>query len=119
MHTCCVGSLLAERPTYQWPYTYEACDVGTVANQSINGEPAVVLSGNDNGNDGRLSFLPGQRLSACTCGDDDTHPGPKDSKGNWVGRAAPEIDIFEAQVGHVTPGNGEVSQSAQWAVSIT
>jgi hypothetical protein len=35
--------------------------------------------------------------------------------GTFVGRAAPEIDFFEAQVDKET--GGEVSQSAQWAVS--
>ena len=37
--------------------------------------------------------------------------------GTYVGRSAPEIDVFEAQVGGDTP-TGEVSQSAQWAVSL-
>ncbi len=35
------------------------------------------------------------------------------SDGTYVGRAAPEIDIFEAQVAN---DEGEVSQSGQWAV---
>ena len=33
-----------------------------------------------------------------------------------LGRSAPEIDVFEAQMGG-TPLIGQVSQSAQWAVS--
>lgn len=45
-----------------------------------------------------LSYLPGQRLSACTCGNDATHPGPSNGKGGFVGRGAPEIDMFEATV---------------------
>lgn len=61
-----------------------------------------------------LSYLPGQRLSRCTCPSDDTHPGPKNPDGTWVGRAAPEIDLFEAQVDSTTL-TGHVSQSAQWA----
>jgi len=36
--------------------------------------------------------------------------------GTYVGRAAPEIDMLEAQVSGF-PGVGQVSQSAQWAVS--
>lgn len=36
------------------------------------------------------------------------------SDGTYVGRAAPEIDIFEALI---SDGRGQVSQSAQWAVS--
>lgn len=47
--------------------------------------------------DGVLSFLPGQRLSRCTC-PDESHPGPIHPDGTYVGRSAPEIDIFEAQV---------------------
>ncbi len=62
--------------------------------------------------DGALSFLPGQKLSRCTC-PGESHPGPMHSDGTYVGRAAPEIDIFEAQVAY---GEGEVSQSCQWAV---
>ncbi|KAF4575138.1 hypothetical protein EYR36_006494 [Pleurotus pulmonarius] len=34
--------------------------------------------------------------------------------GTYVGRSAPEIDVFEAQMSG-TPLSGEVSQSAQWA----
>ena len=76
----------------------------------------------DVGKGGVLSYLPGQKLSRCTCAEDD-HPGPKHPDGSWVGRAAPEIDVFEAQVTVGAPNNpnkllvGQVSQSAQWAVS--
>lgn len=82
---------------------------------------AATVNG-DKGHGGALSFLPGQRLSRCTCpnvndGGQLIHPGPMHSDGTFVGRAAPEIDIFEAQIGG-TPKVGEVSQSAQWAVGI-
>jgi beta-glucan synthesis-associated protein KRE6 len=83
--------------------------------------PEVVLTGNDQYNDGHLSLQPGQRLSACTCeGDADQHPGPRrkgDSNRAFVGRSAPEIDIFEAQASTYegVGVQGEVSQSAQWA----
>jgi hypothetical protein len=53
----------------------------------------ATLEGN-NGNP--LSYLPGQRLSRCTC-DGEDHPGPKLSDGTYRGRAAPEIDVIEAQ----------------------
>ncbi|KAG6378626.1 glycoside hydrolase family 16 protein [Boletus reticuloceps] len=96
-----------------WPYTYDACDIGTVANQSLNGQPVAATEGGDTGKGGVLSYLPGQRLSRCTC-PGDAHPGPKHSDGTFVGRAAPEIDIFEAQITG-TPLKGQVSQSAQWA----
>lgn len=98
-----------------WPYSYDACDVGTVANQSVNGQPVAATEGGDPGNGGALSFLPGQRLSRCTC-KGESHPGPMHSDGTFVGRAAPEIDMFEAQITG-TPPVGQVSQSAQWAVS--
>ncbi|KAF9226685.1 glycoside hydrolase family 16 protein [Gyrodon lividus] len=96
-----------------WPYTYDACDVGTVANQSISGKPVAATEGGDSSKDGVLSYLPGQRLSRCTC-PGELHPGPRHSDGTFVGRAAPEIDMFEAQITG-TPLVGQVSQSAQWA----
>ncbi|KIY69736.1 glycoside hydrolase family 16 protein [Cylindrobasidium torrendii FP15055 ss-10] len=95
-----------------WPYTYDACDVGTAPNQTLNGLPeAALTSGNENVN-GELSYLPGQRLSRCTC-PGESHPGPMHKDGTYVGRSAPEIDIFEAQVSEET--GGEVSQSGQWS----
>jgi beta-glucan synthesis-associated protein KRE6 len=57
--------------------------------------------------------LPGQRLSRCTC-PGESHPGPVHSDGTYVGRSAPEIDIFEAQITG-QPLSGQVSQSCQWA----
>ena len=77
---------------------------------------AATVNG-DTGHNGILSFLPGQRLSRCTC-DGEAHPGPKHSDGTFVGRSAPEIDMFEAQIDQNTLIAG-VSQSAQWAVSVT
>ncbi|CCO28994.1 Beta-glucan synthesis-associated protein KRE6 AltName: Full=Killer toxin-resistance protein 6 [Rhizoctonia solani AG-1 IB] len=96
-----------------WPYTYDTCDVGTLANQSFTDTtPPGAHRNGDAGKNGELSFLPGQRLSACTC-KGEAHPGPKRPDGTFVGRAAPEIDMFEAQVS----GDyiGHVSQSGQWA----
>lgn len=81
----------------QWPYTYDSCDVGTVANQTYKGLPIAATENGDSGQDGVLSFLPGQRLSRCTC-PGESHPGPVHDDKTYVGRAAPEIDIFEAQV---------------------
>lgn len=96
-----------------WPYTYDTCDVGTAPNQTLNGEPIAAVIDGDHAYGGALSYLPGQRLSRCTC-DGESHPGPKHNDGTYVGRSAPEIDVFEAQVGG-HPATGEVSQSAQWA----
>ncbi|OWZ69788.1 hypothetical protein AYX14_04840 [Cryptococcus neoformans] len=92
-----------------WPYTYDSCDVGTLPNQTyVNGTGpiATLTTGAD---DSPLSYLPGQRCSACTCPGED-HPGPVNTKG----RAAPEIDIVEAQI-IVAESRGEVSQSFQVA----
>ncbi|THH03311.1 hypothetical protein EW145_g6360 [Phellinidium pouzarii] len=94
-----------------WPYTYDSCDVGTAPNQTINGKPELATVNGDSSHGGALSWLPGQRLSRCTC-PGSSHPGPMHSDGTFVGRSAPEIDIFEAQI---TDGLGQVSQSAQWA----
>ncbi|KAK0226391.1 glycoside hydrolase family 16 protein [Armillaria fumosa] len=87
-----------------WPYTYDSCDVGTAPNQTINGLPSVSQTN-------VVSYLSGQRLSRCTC-DGESHPGPKHTDGTYVGRSAPEIDVFEALV---SDGSGLVSQSGQWA----
>ncbi|KAJ6570509.1 beta-glucan synthesis-associated [Mycena vulgaris] len=85
-----------------WPYVYDACDVGTLANQTLNGGPPAALnSGDPDANNGELSFLPGQRLSRCTC-KGESHPGPIHSDGTYIG--GPDG-------AHV----GQVSQSAQWA----
>lgn len=65
-----LGTQLIHFPRSQWPYSYDTCDVGTLANQSYFGrpnEPAAAHIGGDPVEDGELSFLPGQKLSACTC----------------------------------------------------
>jgi beta-glucanase (GH16 family) len=96
-----------------WPYSYSSCDVGILPNQTRkDGTPAKALTGGDPDNDiggGPISYLPGQKLSACNCPDSGFHPGPK-----GVGRGAVEIDMLEAQtdVGRIVGG---VSQSAQVA----
>lgn len=100
-----------------WPYSYDSCDVGTLQNQTdVNGNPVAAQTGGSVGfnkkhGSNALSFLTGQRLSSCTCSGDD-HPGPKKPNGDYRGRSAPEIDVFEAQVGD---GKMKVSQSGQWA----
>ncbi|KAG8716446.1 hypothetical protein FRC11_008595 [Ceratobasidium sp. 423] len=86
-----------------WPYSYDSCDVGTFP-QQITKDNTPEVSYNT-----RLSSLPGQRLSACTCPGSD-HPGPSVSRG----RGAPEIDIIEAQI-NTYLRHGEVSQSMQVA----
>ncbi|KAJ6462076.1 beta-glucan synthesis-associated protein KRE6 [Mycena sanguinolenta] len=100
-----------------WPYSYDTCDVGTLPNQTLpdNSGPQAALDTGGNNKDAELSFLPGQRLSACTC-PGESHPGPKSSDGSFVGRSAPEIDVFEATIGGPSTALiGQVSQSAQWA----
>jgi len=89
-----------------WPYSYEACDVGTLKNQTRpDGTPnASAGQFGDWAENYDLSWLSGQRLSSCTCSGED-HPGPKMGDGTWRARSAPEIDVFE----------GSVSQSCQFA----
>lgn len=121
-----------------WPYSYvstpstnqptshpaqDTCDVGTLKNQTRpDGTPINATIHGDKYNGNVLSYLGGQRLSACTC-EGESHPGPKrksgqtDGKGQsggFVGRAAPEIDVIEATVDAGTL-IGHVSQSGQWA----
>ncbi|KAH9819192.1 family 16 glycoside hydrolase [Melampsora americana] len=95
-----------------WPYSYQACDIGTLKNQTtVDGTgPAAALTSGTGG--GILSYLPGQRLSSCTCSNEE-HPGPNVR----VGRGSPEIDIIEAQVTTLkgTTAIGQASQSAQFA----
>ncbi|KAI0052470.1 glycoside hydrolase family 16 protein [Auriscalpium vulgare] len=95
-----------------WPYSYDTCDIGTLANQTMPGAtvPEAAFTNGDPENNDQLSLLPGQRLSACTC-PGESHPGPVHHDGSFVGRSAPEIDLFEALVGTTAA----VSQSAQWA----
>ncbi|KAG8807456.1 hypothetical protein FRC18_005555, partial [Serendipita sp. 400] len=97
-----------------WPYTYDECDVGTLPNQTQNGLPeAAMNTGIVPEFNNELSWLPGMRLSACTC-PGEAHPGPVHRDGSFVSRSAPEIDIIEVQV-NVTTRVGEASQSVQFA----
>ncbi|KAI9604348.1 hypothetical protein H4Q26_003962 [Puccinia striiformis f. sp. tritici PST-130] len=94
-----------------WPYSYNSCDLGTLMNQTnaAGTGPAAALRAPGGG---PLSYLPGQKLSACTCPGGE-HPGPNVK----TGRGSPEIDIIEAQV--TAPGTGvnigQASQSVQFA----
>lgn len=91
-----------------WPYTYDTCDVGTFPNQTQkDGTPTAATNTGANG--GPLSFLPGQRVSSCSCPGSD-HPGPNVG----VGRGVPEVDIIEAQV-NIPERRGQASQSNQIA----
>lgn len=84
-----------------WPYSYDSCDVGTLPNQTNpagTGPEAALNATNFLGTSGPLSYLPGQRLSACTCPGED-HPGPNVN----VGRGVPEVDALEAGVRTIYP----------------
>ncbi|KAI0307689.1 beta-glucan synthesis-associated [Multifurca ochricompacta] len=96
-----------------WPYTYDSCDVGTAPNQTQGGLPLAATTDGDPYNGNVLSYLQGQRLSRCTCAGE-SHPGPLHEDGTFVGRSAPEIDVFEATV-HTGLLTGQVSQSCQFA----
>ena len=81
-----------------WPYSYhDECDAGITPNQS---DP------------GGLNYLPGMKLPACTCVNQD-HPSPGNS------RTAPEIDAIEASVTWLeyplSDAIGSASQSFQVA----
>ncbi|KIR25912.1 glucosidase [Cryptococcus deuterogattii 99/473] len=92
-----------------WPYSYDSCDYGTLANQTNpqgTGPEGALTSG---ANDGPISYLPGQRMSSCTCKGED-HAGPDVT----YGRGVPEIDVLEGQI-DLTVNRGQVSQSAQFA----
>ncbi|KAI0687091.1 beta-glucan synthesis-associated [Cytidiella melzeri] len=98
-----------------WPYSYTECDIGILPNQTfINGtgpEATLQSTASKSKYDFELSWLPGQRLSACTCPGED-HPGPSVS----AGRGAPEIDILEVEHNKTDGAVGQVvSQSAQFA----
>ncbi|KIP01971.1 glycoside hydrolase family 16 protein [Phlebiopsis gigantea 11061_1 CR5-6] len=97
-----------------WPYSYNECDVGILPNQTyVNGTgPAAALHSDESRSKYNfdLSWLPGQRLSACTCAGED-HPGPTVNQG----RGAPEIDILEVERNKTSGGGQVVSQSAQFA----
>ncbi|KAF7291215.1 GH16 domain-containing protein [Mycena indigotica] len=99
-----------------WPYSYDSCDNGALPNQTTpdgKGPPAALDDGHGTGTP--LSYQPGQRLSRCTC-PGESHPGPMHRDGSYVGRSAPEIDIFEGQIGGPPSARtGDVSQSAQFA----
>ena len=92
-----------------WPYSYQSCDSGILANQTASGRPGYddVVSAAKYGQTG-LSWLSGMRTPACTCPGED-HPGPDRN----MGRSAPELDILEAQ--NSLGRTGHTSQSLQVA----
>ncbi|KAJ6475256.1 beta-glucan synthesis-associated [Mycena vitilis] len=97
-----------------WPYTYDSCDVGTFPNQTLADHSGPQAALNTSAGSAKynyeLSWLSGQKLSACSCPGSD-HPGPDVS----VGRGAPEIDILEAEKDKNAVAGQVVSQSAQFA----
>ena len=54
-----------------------------------------------------LVTLTVHHAAACTC-PGESHPGPVRSDGSYVGRSAPEIDVFEALI---DPDGGKVCAS--------
>ncbi|KZP08757.1 glycoside hydrolase family 16 protein [Athelia psychrophila] len=80
------------------PYTYDECDVGTTPNYTLNGLPLAATTQRRRFERQRRALMPaGQRLSQCTR-PGESHLGSIYSDGTY-GRSAPEIDIFEAQIG--------------------
>ena len=107
-----------------WPYSYDTCDVGVMQNQTdVTGTSPLAATtqlpvpwGRGDFNN-ELSWLPGQRLSACVCKGED-HPGPwLESENRYRGRGAPELDIIEAQKCKRRGADSHqcASQSAQFA----
>ncbi|TIB72758.1 glycoside hydrolase family 16 protein [Wallemia mellicola] len=101
-----------------WPYSYDTCDVGTLQNQTLGEYPDAAYNQGGDPSTAALSYSAGQRLSRCTCENED-HPGPKHPDGTFKGRSAFEIDIFEAQVSQENAvgghgGTGTVSMSGQF-----
>ncbi|GAA6029982.1 hypothetical protein JCM8097_009200 [Rhodosporidiobolus ruineniae] len=92
-----------------WPYSYDTCDVGTLPNQTWpNGtDPYAAKHSGSSDYGGELSWLGGQRLSACTCEEDrDLHPGPNVRTGR--------VDALEGAIWR-TGDRGSASQSTQVA----
>ncbi|KAF8976990.1 beta-glucan synthesis-associated [Cyathus striatus] len=96
-----------------WPGFWTMGNLGRAGYGATNDGtwPYTAVTNGDAAHFDMLSYLPGQRLSACTCAGE-SHPGPIRSDGSYVGRSAPEIDVIEATVENNV---GKVSLSAQWA----
>ncbi|KZP04726.1 glycoside hydrolase family 16 protein [Athelia psychrophila] len=83
------------------PYVYDEFDVETAPNQTRTDVPSRQPP---------EARQISTRLSRATC-PGKSHPGPIHFDGTYVGRSAPEIDIFEAQI----TGTPLISQVGQWA----
>ncbi|CAD6920042.1 unnamed protein product [Tilletia controversa] len=100
-----------------WPYNYDSCDVGTMPHQTYGpngtGGPwaAEQTGAHPEWQGPALSYLPGQKLSRCTCPTSTDHPGPRHKDGSWMGRGASELDLLEGRA----RGIGECSMSFQAA----
>lgn len=62
-----------------WPYAYDSYDVGTLPNQTMPDviNPAAGKTSGDESRGGELSYLPGQRASACSCTSDESEHPPE------------------------------------------
>ncbi|ETW75718.1 glycoside hydrolase family 16 protein, partial [Heterobasidion irregulare TC 32-1] len=94
----------------QWLYSYNTCDIGTMANQIKDRLLLTAIFDRDPYNNDVLSFLPGQCLFHCTCSGK-SYIGLIHFDKIYVGRLAPKIDMFEAKV--YDPLIGIVSQLVQ------
>jgi len=93
------------------PYSYNSCDLGVFPNQTNTDgtTPAAATEDGDPKAKGALSYLQGQKLSACPCRGEE-HSNPTSS---IRGRGAPQIDILNVQ--KTTRSGGEVSQTLRFA----
>ncbi|KAL8277275.1 hypothetical protein RQP46_010344 [Phenoliferia psychrophenolica] len=90
-----------------WPYSYDACDIGTLPNQTdptTGGPTAATTTGLVGVNYGEASCLMSFEYN-------EPHPGPAFANGTFPGRSSPEIDVFETTA---SATGGTASQSSQW-----
>lgn len=85
-----------------FPYSYNSCDVGIFPNQTTADRTTPAP-------DGALSYLRGQKLSACPCRAEE-HPNPLS---DMRGRGAPQIDILNVESTAST--GAEISQTLRFA----
>ncbi|KAJ7204307.1 beta-glucan synthesis-associated protein-domain-containing protein [Mycena haematopus] len=108
-----------------WPAVWAMGNLGRAGTLPDNSGPQAALDTGGVNKDAELSFFAWaavKRVYVCalTAGNwffqGESHPGPTTASGTFVGRSAPEIDVFEATIGGPTGASvGQVSQSAQWA----
>ncbi|OJA18043.1 hypothetical protein AZE42_06797 [Rhizopogon vesiculosus] len=111
-----------------WPYSYDSCDVGTLPNQTYPGtsKPLAATQNGDPDHGGVLSFLPGQRLSACTCPDSQTpikvsqsaQWAPFNAEYKWL-NTSDNLKIYDPDVTVLNSYHGGAYQQTTSGLSLT